>query len=487
MAVSKTVRFFLNGKAEERTVAPETTLLELLRDELELTGTKEGCGEGDCGACTVVLGEVVGGRVRYKAIVSCLALVAQLDGKHVITIEGMAARGDRLHPIQQAIVEAHATQCGFCTPGIALALLALYLENPAPTPEDVHVALSGNLCRCTGYVSSRKVPDFIGRLKVTPGDLRPAFLDATEARQLERFPALAADDLLIEKGGQTFFSPSSEASLRAFVAARVKAGAPLQFVGGGSDVMVGVKKRGQHPPCLIDLSRLAALKEIRDEKGRLTFGAAVALEDLALATRDSLPVLGATIGQMASRQVRNQATAAGNIANASPVADTVVALMALDATVHLDGPDGAREVPLDRLFLGYKKLAMAPGEWIRDLSVEKGRFNAVNFEKASKRRELDISAVNSALALDLDERRATIRAARLCCGGVGPTTLLMKATSAFLAGQPFVEATFVQAAEVVATEATPMSDVRGSADYRRTAMKNLLVKHFVSLTARRDG
>lgn len=483
MTVRKTVRFFLNGRDEERAVAPETTALEMLRDDLEMTGTKEGCGEGDCGACTVVLGEVVGGRVRYKATVSCLLPAAQLDGKHLITIEGMA-RGQALHPIQQAIVEAHATQCGFCTPGIALALLALYLENPAPTPEDVHVALSGNLCRCTGYVSIRKIPDFIDRLKVTPGDMRLDFLDATEARQIER-AAAPADDLLVEKGDQVFFSPASEASLRAFVTAR--AGRPIQFVGGGSDVMVGVKKRGQHPPCLVDLSRLSSLKEIRDGQDRLTFGAAVALEDLALATRASLPILGEAIGQMAARQVRNLATAAGNIANASPVADIVVVLMALDAALQLDGPSGAREVRLDEFFLGYKKLSLAPGEWIRAISVEKGRFGAVNFEKASKRRELDISAVNSAIALALDDRGETIRAARLCCGGVGPTTLLMEKTSAFLVGKPFAEDIFVQAAEVVATEATPMSDVRGSADYRRTVMKNLLVKHFVSLSARRES
>lgn len=482
MTARKTVRFFLNGQAQERAVTPETTLLEMLRGDLELTGTKEGCGEGDCGACTVVIGEVFGRRVRYRAAVSCLAPAVQIDGKHVITIEGMA-RGNELHPIQQAIVEAHATQCGFCTPGIALALLALYLENPAPAPEDVRAALSGNLCRCTGYVSIRKIPDFIERIRIGPGDMRPDFLDAIEAQQLDLSTAAAADDLLVENGAQAFFSPASEASLRAFVAARQ--GQPIQFLGGGSDVMVGIKKRRQHPPCLVDLTRIAALREIRDERERLTFGAGVALEDLAEATRESLPILGAAIGQMASRQVRTSATAAGNIANASPVADAVVVLMALGATVHLDGPDGARALALDAFFLGYKQLALRPGEWIRAISVDRGRFSDVDFQKASKRQELDISAVNSAIALELDPRGASICAARLCCGGVGPTTLLMQKTSAFLAGKPFAEQTFVQAAEVVATEATPMSDVRGSADYRRTAMKNLLVKHFVSLSARR--
>ena len=482
MTVRETVRFFLNGRAEERAVAPETTLLELIRRDLELTGTKEGCGEGDCGACTVVIGEVVGERVRYKAAVSCLTPAVQLDGKHVITIEGMA-HGSELHPIQQAIVEAHATQCGFCTPGIALVLLALYLENPAPTPDEVHAALSGNLCRCTGYVAIRKIPDFIDRIHVTPGEMRPAYLDATEARQLEFAARCGSDDLLVEKGGQVFFSAASEASLRAFLAAR--AGQPIQFVSGGSDVMVGIKKRQQHPACLVDLTRLRALKEIRDEAHCLTFGAGVPLEDLAEATREGLPILGEAIGQMASRQVRTLATAAGNIANASPVADAVVVLMALDATLHLDGPDGARKLPLDAFFLGYKQLALKPGEWIRAISVEKGRFCAVDFAKASKRKELDISAVNSALALDIEGK--AIRAARLCCGGVGPTTLLMEKTSAFLVGKPFAEKTFVQAAEVVATEASPISDVRGSADYRRTAMKNLLVKHFVSLSARRES
>ena len=242
MAERKSIRFFLNGKEEECAVSPETTLLEYIRNDRELTGTKEGCGEGDCGACTVVIGEVKGGRVRYHATISCLALTDQMDGKHVITIEGMSPADRRaLHPIQQAIVDAHATQCGFCTPGIALALLALYLENASPTPADVHRALSGNLCRCTGYVSIRRVPDFIERLHVSAPDIRLPFLDAVEARQLEMAAAKEKDDILIEKDGQIFFSPATSGSLRNFL--RSHAGQKVQYVSGGSDVMVVVKKR----------------------------------------------------------------------------------------------------------------------------------------------------------------------------------------------------------------------------------------------------
>ena len=480
MTVKKTVRFFFNGRDGERAIAPETTLLELIREDLELTGTKEGCGEGDCGACTVVLGEVVGGQVRYKSVVACLTPAIQVDGKHVITVEGMA-QGPSLHPIQRAIVEAHATQCGFCTPGIATSLLGLYLTNDTPSAQQVHTALSGNICRCTGYASIRRVPDFIARQPDAPSAMRPACLDATEDKLRQLANASESDDILIEKGDQRFFAPASVDSLRAFVATHRDQS--IQFVSGGSDVMIGVKKRRTHPPCLVDLTRLASMKEIRDADGRLTFGAGVSLADLAEATRASLPILDATIAQMASHQVRTMATAAGNIANASPVADAVVLLMALDATIHLDGPDGARDLRLDELFLGYKRLALTAGEWISAISIDKSRFDAIDFQKASKRRELDISSVNSALALALDNGGKTIRAARLCCGGVGPTTLLMKKTSAFLAGKPFAEATFVEAAEVLATEATPMSDVRGSADYRRDVMKNLLVKHFVSLSA----
>lgn len=480
MTVKKTVRFFLNGRDEERAIAPETTLLELIREDLELTGTKEGCGEGDCGACTVVLGELVGGSVRYKSVVACLTPAIQIDGKHVITVEGMA-QGQELHPIQRAIVDAHATQCGFCTPGIATSLLGLYLTKAAPSGQEVHTALAGNICRCTGYASIRRIPEFISRQPDAPEAMRPAYLDATEDKLRALGDASARDDILIEREGQIFFAPASVDSLRTFVAERK--GQPIQFVSGGSDVMIGVKKRRARPPCLVDLTRLASMKEIRDTGDRLTFGAGVTLVDLAEATRASLPILGATIAQMASHQVRTMATAAGNIANASPVADAVVLLMALDATLHLDGPDGARDLKLDELFLGYKRLALTAGEWICAISIDKGRFDAVDFQKASKRQELDISSVNSALALELDNDGKAIRTARLCCGGVGPTTLLMKKTSAFLAGRPFAEATFVEAAEILATEATPMSDVRGSADYRRDVMKNLLVKHFVSLSA----
>ncbi|MDR0965960.1 MAG: FAD binding domain-containing protein [Myxococcales bacterium] len=489
MPVRKTIRFFLNGRELERAVFPETTTLELLRGDLELMGTKEGCGEGDCGACTIVIGELMPdesgsqSRIRYKAAVSCLMLAAQLDGKHLITIEGLARTRDALHPIQQAILDAHATQCGFCTPGIALALLALYLENPRPTPADVHAALSGNLCRCTGYVTIRKIPDFIERIRVTTDRLqmRPAFLDATEARQRELAMQLATDDLLFEQGDQRLFSPASEQSLRAFLRQR-PCDEPIQFVNGCSDVVVGIQKRHQHPPCLVDLTRIATLKQIRIDAGRLEFGGSATLEDLAKAARERLPILTSTIGQMASHQVRSIATAAGNVANASPVADVGVLLLALDTTLHIASLDGkARAIPIEQLFLGYKKLSMERTELIRGLSIDLDRFNAVNFEKASKREELDISTVNSAIALDIDEASGLIRSARLSYGGVGPTMLLMQKTSAFLQGKPFAEETFAAAAQIVVTEATPMSDVRGSADYRRTLMKNLLVKHFVAL------
>lgn len=483
MALRKSIRFFLNGREEECAVSPETTLLEYIRNDKELTGTKEGCGEGDCGACTVVIGEVKEGRVRYHATVSCLALVSQMDGKHVITIEGMSpADKKRLHPIQQAIVDAHATQCGFCTPGIALALLALYLENASPTPADVHRALSGDLCRCTGYVSIRRVPDFIEAVHVSHADIRLPFLDAVEARQLDMAAAQEKDDIFIEKDGQIFFSPASSESLRAFL--RSHEGLKVQYVGGGSDVMVVVKKRFVHLPCLVDLTRLPETHAFEDTERTLSFGGCVPLEDLGEKTKASLPILDEVVSHMASKQVRTTATAAGNIANASPVADMSVTLMALGAVLRLNGAEGRRDLPLSELYLGYKKLAMKPGEWIEAVTVPKTAGLTVDFQKVSKRKELDISTVNSAIALEIGED-GLIRSARLCCGGVGPTTLFMPKASAFLVGKPFAEETFVEASEVVGTEATPMTDVRGSAEYRKAVMKNLVIKHFISIQARR--
>lgn len=508
--MKKTIRFFLNGNLKEIKVKAETTVLELLRNNLELRGIKEGCGEGDCGACTVVIGEVRQGKVHYKSAAGCLYLAAKLEGKHLITIEGLSENG-KLHPIQEAILGAHATQCGFCTPGVSLSILALYLERESPTREEFRRYLEGNLCRCTGYVSIRAVPEYLEELSVCSRDIRPSYLAETEEKQLH----FVQEDIFLDDSIYTYYSPVSEDNLLVFLNCHKELtdGNNFRYINGGSDVVVGIKKRKQHYRLLIDLSRISSLQDItytssmnevsenitfetnednvKENCGNigtfqdnilktrvLTVGGGVSLSRIIDFTRKVFPAFSETVEKMCSEQVRSSATLAGNIVNASPVADTVPLLMAADAILTLGGPAGERRIPIKDFFHGYKMTENKPEEWVSSISIPLGEYNFIHFEKVSKRKEVDISTVNSAIALKVE--KGIITKASIACGGVGATTLYMSKTSHCLEGKEMKEETFLKAFKVIVTEAAPIGDVRGSAEYRKAMLQNLLMKHYLA-------
>lgn len=469
------ISFFLNGRLKEIAVKAETTVLELLRNDLLLHGIKEGCGEGDCGACTVVIGEVKKGSVHYKSIAGCLYLAAKLEGKHLITIEGLGDK-NKLHPIQEAILTAHATQCGFCTPGVILSILALYLEKDNPTKEDFRRYLEGNLCRCTGYASIRKVPEFLHDLNLSLNDYRPEYLLETEEQQLSFFP----EDIFVDDGRHAYYSPVSKENLLTFLShhkALTDKGS-LCYINGGSDVVVGIKKRGQHYRFLLDLSRIPSMQNVTLDNAYLCVGASVSLAELIDSTKSAFPAFSSTISQMCSEQIRTSATLSGNIVNASPVADTVPLLMALDAQLHLADETGLRIIPIREFYQGYKIIDKKFSEWVQSITIPFGTYNFIHVEKVSKRKEVDISAVNSAVALQIEN--GVITKAHLACGGVGATTLYMSKTSRYLEGRDISEDTFIKACDIIKEEASPIGDVRGSAEYRSAILKNLLMKHYLA-------
>lgn len=481
--MKKTIRFFLNGKLKEISVNGETTVLELLRNQFQLNGIKEGCGEGDCGACTVVIGEVREGKVHYKSAAGCLYLAAKLEGKHLITIEGLAQK-EKLHPIQEAVLNAHATQCGFCTPGVILSILALYLERPNPGKEEFRRYLEGNLCRCTGYAAIRKVPEYLEDLTIDSGNIRPYYLDQTEEKQL----AFVHEDIFIDDGVNAYYSPVSEENLEAFIKdnGELVSGKNLRFLNGGSDVVVGIKKRNQHYRLLVDISRISSLQKISyGESHGLIIGGGVTLSAIIDTVKQLFPQFSDAVSGMCSEQIRSSATLAGNLVNASPVADTVPLLMAMNAVLSIRGCEGTRSVPVREFYHGYKQTENKSDEWVASISIPLGEYDFIHFEKVSKRKEVDISAVNSAIALKISD--GVIKKASIACGGVGPTTLFMLETSHYLEGKSMTEETFLGAYEIIGREAAPIGDVRGSADYRKAVMQNLLMKHYLAYESSQEA
>jgi xanthine dehydrogenase small subunit len=483
--------------ANEREVCAEawglSPALDFIRRDLALTGTKEGCREGDCGACAVLVGERDGDCFSYRAMPSCLLVLGELEGRHLVTIEGLSAAGSpgrggayaKLTPVMRAIAEANGSQCGFCSPGFVICLTAYLLSGSPLSVEGAISAVEGNLCRCTGYGSLKRAA----------------------ARLVEEFSylpsgGLARLDALVEAGvlpascaafarAKALPLPESGSESEGRAADRgATAGAPFAL-GGGTDFLV----RNPEPDReAIDsfalLDRNASLRRIEREEGAgggiLAIGAALSWSEFfaSAAVRELVPGIEGFEANLASPLVRARATLGGNIANASPVGDLTSMLIALAASVRIEGGDAARELPLDRLFLGYKKLDVARGEYISSILLPaSGPPARFNFEKVSKRERLDIAAVNSAASFELDgaSGSATILRARISAGGVAPVPLLLAKASSYLEGRRIDSTTALEAARIASEEVSPIGDVRGSADYRRRLLGRLVLGHFLRL------
>ncbi len=476
--MSEPVRFLLNGaRVDAGGLSPQTTLLEFLRDEQRLTGTKEGCAEGDCGACTVVMAERSGAAIAWKPINACIRLLPSVDGKAIFSVESLRdAHGD-LHPAQRALVECHGSQCGFCTPGFAMSLFGLYKNAHGPSRRAIDDALSGNLCRCTGY---RPIVDAARRMYELPpaqGWRAPGVAvdgSRVESPDDERLAAelamLARDEPFeYEHAGQRWSAPRTADQLAMACAARPEA----RIVAGATDLALWITKQHRMLGDLIYVGDAGDLGTIRDTGTSLTIGAAVSLTDSVAALNAAWPELDEAWQRFASVPIRNSATLVGNLANGSPIGDSMPALMALDATIVLRDGSLERDVPLDAFYLGYQKTARAPGEFVAAVRVPARTADLVlRAYKISKRFDQDISAVFACFALTV--RAGRIERARIGCGGVAATPVRARATEAALAGRPWTQATIERAAAILAREFAPIDDMRASASYRRTVLGNLL-------------
>ena len=462
---SASIRFLLDGQAVcVRDVPPSLTVLEYLREHLRRTGTKEGCAEGDCGACTVLLGELDGAaRVRYRPINSCIRLLGSIDGRELVTVESLSPAGGPLHPVQQAMVDQHGSQCGFCTPGFVMSLFALYLEQPHPTRDQVISALSGNLCRCTGY---RPIIDAGLGMGAYP---EPAQWSRELAQAPERAQALRAlvRTRALEMPG--WYAPRTLEELAGILQREPTA----LILAGGTDVGLWVTKQLKDPWPVVFIGDVEALQQIDTGTECIRIGAAVSLADAWKALIADYPALEEVAERFGSPPVRHSGTLCGNLANGSPIGDSMPALMALGAQIELRCGDATRILPLERFYLGYQRKDLAPGEFVVAVRVPRARpAQLIACYKVSKRYDQDISAVCLGVLVELDQGR--VRSARIALGGMAAVPARASAAESALLGQPWQEAAIEAAAHALGADFTPLTDMRASSAYRLEAARNLL-------------
>jgi xanthine dehydrogenase small subunit len=464
----ESISFLLNGQPESlRDIPPATTLLNYLRKTKRLTGTKEGCAEGDCGACTVVVGELRGGKVRYRAVNACILLLPMLEGRSVTTVEHLRGDDGELHPVQQALVDAHGSQCGFCTPGFVMSLYATYLsERKAPAVGRINDILAGNLCRCTGYGPIVKAAQAMYNL--------PAPGAAPGESDLAQLQAIAHDETVaLECRKRRFFSPATLAELARLYVEHPEA----TIVSGATDVGLWITKLHRDIPTFISTSRVAELQGVAEDGGSLRIGAAATWSDLEEAIGRHYPDFGELLRRFASVQVRNAATIGGNIANGSPIGDGPPALIALGARVILRKGSASRTLPLESFFIAYGKQDRQPGEFVAAIEVPlPERPERLKCYKISKRFDQDISAVCG--CFNIDVAHGVVRGARICYGGMAATPKRAASVEAALVGKAWTLATVMDALPAFERDYAPLTDMRGSAAYRSQAARNLLVKYF---------
>ena len=473
------IEFLLNDRLAKTNAGPGTVVLDLVRREFGLKGTKSGCREGDCGACAVLLGSLDGDRVTYSAVPSCLLPVGELQGKHLVTIEGLNL--PELTPIQQAMVEEGATQCGFCTPGFIVSITGFLLTSPMLSMEDAQAAIEGNICRCTGYLpiirAVERALDSLGDRIAGGSDSVPA----ERVRHLVR--ARVLPQLFLEAPG--LLGRIAREQPRATDPARGLSedhGALDTIVAGGTDLFVQRREELRDAELSL-LSRRPELSGVQMDGSTIRIGAATPVEVLRHTPllRGALTEWDDALKLIASGLVRNRATIGGNIVNASPIADLAVMLLALDATLVLERDnEDERRIPLAAFYRGYKQLDLLEGETVTTIEFERPPRNArFHFEKVSRRGHLDIAGVNSAALIEAED--LTVRRASLAAGGVACIPLHLSRASSRLTGTRLSPDVVDEVAALAVSESSPITDVRGSAEYRKRLLRRLIVAHFVEL------
>lgn len=478
MKTKQHISFLLNGNPVRINFAvegikPSTTVLNWLRKDMHHTEVKEGCAEGDCGACTVVVAspDTSGKALEYKAVNACLLFLPAIDGKLLITSRGLSPEttySEELHPVQKAIVDEHATQCGFCTPGFVMSLFAQYHNSTTADDAEINNALAGNLCRCTGYDSIRKAAKAVIQKRM------PDVYDQEEKMLIEKLNKIKPDARLEAQClQQQYIRPVTLD--QALTAHRKYPEAVV--INGSTDIALLQSKHFKHIPAILDISGVSELKTFERDGNELKIGAGLSLESIRIAVKNIFPAFFNILSVFASRQIRQVATLGGNIGSASPIGDTTPLLMACNADLKLVSERGSRIVPLREFVVSYRKTILEADELIAEIYLSLPAENEiVRMYKVSKRHDMDISTVSAAFRLTLDN--AVVSDISMYYGGMAAMTMPATAAETFLKGKEWNESNISAAMEMLKTTFTPLSDARSGAGFRNMAAANLLLQFF---------
>ncbi|MBK6837513.1 MAG: xanthine dehydrogenase small subunit [Bacteroidetes bacterium] len=448
-------------------IQPTTTVLNYLRNSSDHKGTKEGCAEGDCGACTVVISEITEtNKLKYTAIDSCLVFMPMLHGKQLLTVENLKA-DEKLHPVQQEMVDKNGSQCGYCTPGFVMSLFALFKENKQASQDDIRDALTGNLCRCTGY------RPIIEAASSACAQGNTDHFSKMEKEVIQKLKLIHSENnaLCHTSSEQSYFQPTSIPEALKILSEHPDA----LLIQGATDVALRVTKKHELLPKILDLSAVSELKTTEDKGTEIRFGSGMSLEAVKENTEHTFPALYKMLAVFGSRQIRSLATLGGNLGSASPIGDTLPVLIALNARIELQSPSGKREIPMNEFVIGYRKTQKQANEIISAVIIPKmNKDSIISSYKVSKRKDLDISTVSSGFCLKF--KNEEISEAILAYGGMAEKTKRATSAESFLIGKKWTRENAEKAGEFVYSEYTPLSDARSGAEFRRLAARNLVLK-----------
>ncbi len=471
----KTIQFILDGEVIQLSnFNPQLSVLNYCRENLQRTGTHEGCAEGDCGACTIVIAELnVHGELEYKNINACILLLPMLDGKALFTVESLK-QGNDLHPVQKAMTDHHASQCGFCTPGFVMSLFALFQSNNALTRETVSATLSGNLCRCTGYK-----PIIDAALHMREYEVAEEFKHSEDALKQQLISINKSRTKIIKHDDLVTFIPKSIKELCQLKADHLDA----LIVAGNTDVGLWLNKQLKEIPSMLLISQVEELKAIQFKQGELTIAAAVTVNDAFNSIVSYFPTLADLARRFASQPVCHAATLVGNLANGSPIGDSAPILMALGARVRVKNVTGYRDILLDEFYLGYQQKDLKNDEFIESVTIPitANKNKHIACYKISKRFDQDISAITMALVIGVDKDKK-VGSCKIVCGGMAATTQRARKTEAVIINNVWDQKRIVLAQKFLRDDYQPLDDLRATSKYRLKLAKNLLQRFYIETT-----